>query len=105
MTVDLVHDAIWLNCHLGTAITCACLPTLRPLVAKAASVINSMSHGSSKSSASRSKQGVAGHRSNDRYQPLQSGDKFRLSLVTPPPAGTDVFRSEEERVRRTVDIV
>ncbi|KAL9602850.1 MAG: hypothetical protein Q9219_001545 [cf. Caloplaca sp. 3 TL-2023] len=32
--VDLTQGQIWLNVHLGTAIICACLPTLRPLVTR-----------------------------------------------------------------------
>lgn len=35
-TVNIVKGILWSNIHLGTAITCACLPTYQPIFSKCA---------------------------------------------------------------------
>ncbi|KAF2014353.1 hypothetical protein BU24DRAFT_481797 [Aaosphaeria arxii CBS 175.79] len=38
--IDFMHDILWLDIHAGIALVCACLPTYRPLIVKASSVVS-----------------------------------------------------------------
>ncbi|PVH92935.1 hypothetical protein DM02DRAFT_677177 [Periconia macrospinosa] len=61
--IEFVQDIIWINIHSGVAIICACLPTYRPLIVKANSIL---SNGMSKvfSSGAKSSLGASGGESS-----------------------------------------
>ena len=40
--VNLSHDLLWGNIHMGTAIVCICLPTYRPLLRHISQVFSSV---------------------------------------------------------------
>ena len=40
-SVSVLRDELWINLHVGSAIWCACLPTYRPLIARAVEATSS----------------------------------------------------------------
>ena len=110
-------DMLWLNIHMRVSILCACLPTMRPLVLKAASLTASLrqKYGSSKSKGSSktspSYQSSEPQKSPKRPEYVKMEDQGRDKDRLVGARSVEQILAEDDmpfdgiKVKKTVDVV